>query len=77
MKNVKKLCHILIITLILTSAATPQFVYAAPTICASPENNLTQTYAVLEWHYKMMNNVLHKRQYNTATHKWVGSWVPV
>ncbi len=30
---------------------------------------------VLEWRYKMENGVWYRRQFNSTTGKWVGSWI--
>ncbi|MHC5249619.1 hypothetical protein [Enterococcus sp. LJL120] len=32
---------------------------------------------IIEWRYKLINGILHKRQFNHSTLKWLGEWVRV
>lgn len=41
-------------------------------------NSIIQPYAhIIEWRYKKINGIWHKRQYDYTAQKWLGSWKPV
>ena len=41
-------------------------------------SSTTETFAhIIEWRFKQINGVWHKRQYDCTAQKWIGSWVPV
>lgn len=41
------------------------------------KSNVEPTAAEIVWKYKIENGVVYKRQYNTATKKWIGDWIRV
>ncbi|WP_265455447.1 hypothetical protein [Enterococcus sp. HY326] len=32
---------------------------------------------IIEWRFKLINGILHKRQYNHSKQQWLGEWVRV
>ncbi|MRI82424.1 hypothetical protein GIY11_10425 [Aerococcaceae bacterium DSM 109653] len=42
------------------------------------DNNIVEPFAnAIEWRYKIINGVLHRRLLNVSTDTWIGVWEPV
>ena len=40
------------------------------------QRQISQQSSTVVWRYKYIDGKLYKRQYNTATDVWIGSWIP-
>lgn len=47
------------------------------TVQAAGDSSIQPRADIIEWRYKTVNGVLYRRQYNTTTGKWLGSWTRV
>lgn len=78
--NNKKIC-LLLITLctfcsMLFCTETNAKAPAAPDTCITASScGISPLAENIRWRYKVINGVLHKRQYNYATRQWIGKWV--
>ena len=61
----------LLLTVCALACVLPQ-VTAAPKAQAS---GVTTFAAIIVWRYKIENELLWKRQFNTSTQQWIGNWV--
>lgn len=50
--------------------------YQEPLSTAESDNTVSPQADVIGWRYKVINNRLHKRQFNYSTGKWIGLWIP-
>ena len=40
------------------------------------QRQISQQSSTVVWRYKYIDGKLYKRQYNTTTDVWIGSWIP-
>lgn len=62
--------------IILTTIFTANDSVSAQSIIA--DNNIVEPFAnAIEWRYKIINGVLHRRLLNVSTDTWISVWEPV
>lgn len=79
MKTVSVHAVIVMLFIALLLAVLPEFLPATDVSTprtAHAESMITPCADVIEWRYKVINGRLHRRQYNTSTHRWIGEWEP-
>lgn len=57
------------------------FLLSPNSVQASTQKNfsqrqISQQSSTVVWRYKYIDGKLYKRQYNTTTDVWIGSWIP-
>lgn len=75
MKKMK--CFALVLVVLLTISVFPLVANAATETVATSENQtpaVTPRKPIIEWHYKIENGKIYRRQFNHTTGQWIGQW---
>ncbi len=77
MKPIKKIILTGLFSCILSSATFPCVAKTPELYATEITNQISPRADNLEWRFKIINGLLHRRLYNATRNIWVGDWEPV
>lgn len=75
MKKISKIAAMTLLCSLALFFAAPEFTISASAATPPKEETVQPCADVLRWVFKIEDNKLYKRLYNTSTFNWVGDWI--